>query len=341
MKILMTGYHNPHFTNTMVYRENAVRALAQDLISFDDRQYRLPGRLRQSVPALERWDLQRMNAQLLRTAETERPDICIVVGGHRILPETVERLVASGITTALWTSDVPINFDNILKAAPHYDHVFCAGTEAMDILQRQGRTRLVWLPFACDAEAHAAVELTDDDRRAYTHDVVFVGSYYPNRAHVLEGAADMDIRIWGPNWRRLVKTSPLIGKVRDARLAFQEWTKIYSAAKIVVVVHFEDPRVPCHQVSPKVFEAMACGSFVLTDKQKDLGLLFESGLHLGVYRGSVDLRHKIAYYLQHEDERAEIARRGCEDVRRQHTYQDRMARMLSVLTEYRTRKARV
>lgn len=338
MKILMSGYHNPHFTNTTVYRENAVRALGHELISFDDRQYCFPGRLRQAMAGLERYELKKMNERLLRIANNQRPDVCIVLGGHRIFPGTVERLNALGIKTALWTSDVPIEFDNIIQAAPCYTHVFCAGTEAMNLLHQLEPTCLAWLPFGCDTGAHRPVKLTEEERHRYDHDVVFVGSYYPNRARVLESVADMDIHVWGPHWRKLSADSPLRPKASDAWLGYDEWVKIYNAAKIVVVAHFEDPSIPCHQISPKVFEAMACGSFVLTDAQKDLEGLFEDGRQLAVYRGPSELRAKLDHYLQYEDERQQIARCGYEEVSRNHTYEARMARIVSVLQEHRTKR---
>jgi hypothetical protein len=124
MKIIVVSYHNPHFVNSTVYREKAVAALGHELISFDDRSFLVPGRIRQRAPFLQAWDLRRLNNSLIRLARKTKPDLCLVVGGHEVLPDTVDQIKAMGIKAALWTSDAPFYFDNILRAAPRDDHLF-------------------------------------------------------------------------------------------------------------------------------------------------------------------------------------------------------------------------
>jgi hypothetical protein len=61
MKILFSGYHNPNFLTITEYMERAVKALGHDLMFFDDRQHVIPGRMRQRVKWLDRFDLQHIN----------------------------------------------------------------------------------------------------------------------------------------------------------------------------------------------------------------------------------------------------------------------------------------
>ncbi len=330
MKILLVAYHNPNFTNTVFYREQAVKALGHELFSFDDRDFILPGSIRAAFPYLHKWDLARLNKALVHRAKSLRPDLCLVVGGHRVLPETVSGISRIGIKIVLWTTDVPIDFKNILDAAPNYGHLYCAGTEALDIFKAKGLGSASWLPFACDPSMHTKLELTATDRQLWSCDVVFVGSYYPNRARVLEGIADLNLGIWGPYWNKLPLQSPLKAMATDIKMNYDQWVKVYNAAKIAIVVHYEDPLVPCHQVSPKLFEAMACGVFVLTDRQRDVQGLFKDGQHLVFFDGPQDLRTKIEYYLAHEDERRMIAENGYHEVRKAHTYEHRIRSIIDL-----------
>ena len=333
MKILLSAFHNPNFVNTVVYRERAIEALGHKLIRFDDRKFLLPGRLREKVKALQMWDLKRLNCQLVNLAEKEKPELFMSIGGQRILPETIVDLKALGIKTALWTTDVPIDFENILKCSPIYDHVFCAGTEAMDIFEENGLKSARWIPFGCDPEFHKPVSLSEDERKKYARDIIFVGSYYPNRAKLLESLADFNIGIWGPYWSKLDQQSPLQGKIVESKLNFDEWIKIYSAAKIVIVVHYQNPKIPCHQVSPKLFEAMACKCFVMTDSQKDAKALFTDGQHVIFFENEKDLREKVKYFLQQDDARRSIALQGYKEAIAHHTYQGRFQKMFSLITD--------
>ena len=49
------------------------------------------------------------------------------------------------------------------------------------------------------------------------------------------------------------------------------------------------------------------------------------------YESIPDMMDKIQYFLNHENERAEIARNGFEKIKAEHTYQQRVEEILSVL----------
>ena len=331
MKILCVSYHNPNFVNTTVYRERAIKELGHDLVSFDDRSFLISGRVRQAVGFLQKWDLERLNEKLIRLVDRRKPDLCLVVGGYNILKETVLKLKKRGVVTSLWTTDVPINFENIIKTAPFYDHVFCAGTEAVALLKSSGVREATWVPYGCDPEYHRPVDLTGEEKKKYGRDISFVGSFYPNRARVLESISDLDLAVWGPYWSRLDKASPITSKAVSAKLNYDEWIKIYSASKINLVIHYDDGKTPCNQASPKLYETLACKAFALVDDQHDARVLFEDGRHLVFFTDENDLKKKIRYYLDHPDERDKIAEAGYREVLDKHTYRHRISRILSVI----------
>ncbi|MFH1879123.1 MAG: glycosyltransferase [Candidatus Omnitrophota bacterium] len=324
MKILCVGYHNPNFVNTTVYREKAVRDLGHKTVEFDDRGFFLPGRLRDRFVFFQEWDLNRLNKRLMNCVDAETPDICLIVGGHHILPDTVRYINGKNIITVLWTTDSPWYFDNVLKAAPAYKHIFCAGTEAIEIFEREGIKGAAWLPFACDPDYHKPAGLCASEKARYGKDVVSVGSFYPNRAEIMEKISDFDIGVWGPYWDRIGAFSPLRGKVTDVKINYSEWVKIYSAARVVLVLHYDDKKTPCYQASPKLYEAMACGAFVISDNQRDVKNLFENGKHLVIFNSVEDLREKLKFYIANEDQRAAIAMAGYKEVLEKHTYKDRI-----------------
>jgi len=225
---------------------------------------------------------------------------------------------------------VPRGFKGIIKAAPRYDHVFCAGTEAVKLMKVKAGVDAVWVPFACDPEYHYRVNVPPNERRNFASDIAFVGSYYPNRMKVLESVSGLDVKVWGPGWAEGAQGSPLCKKIVSAHIECREWRKIFSEAKIVTVIHYDDGETPCDQASPKLFEALACGSFVLCDRQKDAVELFRDGEHLVFFDGAADLKEKSAYFLQVPDERDRIALSGQREVIKKHTYEHRIKKILDV-----------
>lgn len=331
MKILFSGYHNPDFLTITEYMERAIENLGHDSFIFDDRQHILPGRLRRRIGWLNRFDLNQINKRLISLAYEAKPDIAIVTGGHRITSQTVTTLKNIGARTVLWTIDAPLNFQPIIDVAPLYDYIFCQGTEAIELLDQAGIKGANWLPMACDPAAHRPVELSPQEKEHYGSDVVFVGSYYPNRGELFEKLIRFNLGVWGPGWDKLHRHSPLRTFLKGGKTKPDEWLKIYSASKIVLAIHYQAPEIsfPVYQASPRVFEALACGAFVISDNQKDVFSLFKEGSHLVRFDSPDDIVDKITYYLDHSDDRQKISRKGRQEVFNEHTYEDRIKKLLS------------
>lgn len=97
--------------------------------------------------------------------------------------------------------------------------------------------------------------------------------------------------------------------------------------------HYQDPesRFPVYQASPRTFEAMACGGFVISNYQRDVFALFKNGVHLVGYDGHQDLITKIKFYLSHPSERKKIAEQGRQEVLGNHQYTHRIEKLLSIV----------
>jgi len=331
MKIIFSSNKNPHFVTITEYVESALRKEGEVLF-FDDRDFVIPGRIRKRLNSLQRWDLSRINNSLIRIIDKFNPDVFLEAGGHRILPGTVENVKGKGIKTVLWTIDPPRNFEPIIKSAPFYDFVFCGGSEAIEILNKYNIRNFYFLPFACDTDYAYPVEVNKEERNIYGSDIVFVGSYYPNRLEILERISDFNLGVWGPGWQRIPRHSPLKECIRKAEgVSYREWRKIYSSSKIVLTIHYQDGRTLCYQASPRVYEVLACRCFLLSDNQRDVIRLFESKNHLDVFNDVDELRNKINYYLNNEEERKAIAARGYEEVINKHTYLHRVNKILDII----------
>lgn len=337
MKILLSTCRNPHFATITEYIEIALKTAGYDILFFNDMNFVIPGRIRSRISYLHNLDLKFLNKKLFAQVRSFKPDVFLEVGGHRILPETVEDIKKCRVKTALLTIDAPRDFEPVAKAAPQYDYIFTGGSEAYEILKDAGVKNLHWLPFACDPDFHKPVSLTDDEKQIYGCNIAFVGSVhpelYPYRVKILESLSNYDLAIWGPGTEDLPSDSPLKPLIRGGKTPYNVWTKIYSAAKIVLCIHFKDlyGKIPCYQASPRVYEIMACKGFLMVDNQKDVLTLFRDREDLVVFKDIDDLKHLVAYYLHHPEERQKIAETGYKTVLSKHTYKHRIREMLSII----------
>jgi hypothetical protein len=89
------------------------------------------------------------------------------------------------------------------------------------------------------------------------------------------------------------------------------------------------------EITRRIYEAMACGKFVLTDKiSEKTGLYrhFADGIHFVTYSNPEDLIAKINYYLDNDEERENIAACGLSAVQ-EHSAMSRVQQLLEIYKE--------
>lgn len=103
--------------------------------------------------------------------------------------------------------------------------------------------------------------------------------------------------------------------------------KIFEAAKINLNITSKTIQTG---ITQRIFDSLANGGFVITNYQAELYDLFTPGEDLVVYESLEDLVEKVQYYLEHEEERKQIAMHGYETVKQYHTYDVRLKQMLEL-----------
>ena len=83
----------------------------------------------------------------------------------------------------------------------------------------------------------------------------------------------------------------------------------------------------------RVIDIMGAGGFVLTSYCPETAELFEEDKEIVMFRTPEELAEKVAYYLAHDKERRQIARRGYEKVMQCYTYEKKMRDMVEWLTD--------
>ena len=77
----------------------------------------------------------------------------------------------------------------------------------------------------------------------------------------------------------------------------------------------------------RVLDILACGGFLLSNAQPEVCEYFEDGKELVVFHSMDELIEYTGYYLEHEDERKEIASEGLLKVKKAFRYEDRLKEM--------------
>ena len=81
----------------------------------------------------------------------------------------------------------------------------------------------------------------------------------------------------------------------------------------------------------RCFDILGAGGFLLTNYQTDLARHFVSGEDYVYYDGRKDILDKIEYYLNHDDERKEIALNAHNKILKEHTFDIRVGQIIELV----------
>jgi hypothetical protein len=223
-------------------------------------------------------------------------------GSHYIFPKRLK-------PSALWLIDthLTLRFDTVM--ALNFSYIFTAQKLGAQKLLACGFSNVYWLPLACDPATHGRVNAQK------IYDIGFVGNLrVDDRFQFLR---DIKGRYW----------NSYIDKATHYDMA-----GIYSQSRLVL------NRSIKNDLNMRVFEGLCSGSLLLTDAVGNIEELFKNDEHLILYRSDEEAFKKIDLILGGAVDEDAIAKNGCEQVRKYHTYDNRVMAILDTVVSIKAKK---
>jgi spore maturation protein CgeB len=265
---------------------------------------------------LMRVGYEEMNRSLLRLVRKFEPDLlfCVLFEeqlDRRTLIEISER---TSTTTFNWFCDDHWRFDSYSRHwAPCFNWVATTDEDAFERYHRLGFDHALMTQWACNPTVyHPRVS----EPRL---DVTFVGQPHSDRRRLVErlAAAGTDVTCWGQGWS-------------GGRLTLDEMVSVFSRSRINL--NFSKASAgKARQLKARPFEIAACGGFVLTENAPGLDRYFRPGEEIGTFQNGRDLVRQVERFLDDEELRASIARRGAIRARTEHTYTRRLEELFAAM----------
>ena len=148
--------------------------------------------------------------RILADAGATRYDLALVDGGHLVSPRLVRRLKERADQVILVNLDNPYvprdgaKWRLLRKAAVEYDLCVVNRRSTAEAALRSGARKVMQTDFAADEVVHRPRALTEEERARFTSDVVFVGTWMPERGPFLATlvARGVPLQIWGERWSK-------------------------------------------------------------------------------------------------------------------------------------------
>ena len=197
--------------------------------------------------------------------------------------------------------------------ASHIDAVLFASKIDTAEMYARGHNNVFWIPEACNSRVHRGLDL----ERSY--DTAFIGQQDVTNIK-RKGQTRLDfLKHLESNYKSFIGRG----------FYGEEYAKWLNKAKL----GFDRPIT--HDIGTRLFEIAACGAVPLyprLDVPFGIEELMEENIHYVAYDDTVeDLAEKVKYYLEHDEERKQIALRAQKHVLASHTYCNRVEQILQIL----------
>ena len=226
----------------------------------------------------------------------------------------------------MWNISHPnkINYDDYEK----YDMVFIASENYAKTLENRLNTQVETL-YQCTDPNIFFTEKEDD----LYEDILFVGMARGVYREIVKDSIrkGFDINIYGVGWKKFIDEK----FIKGGFIPNDELHKYYSSCRILLNDHWEDMK-ELDFPSNRLFDALACGTFIISDDVPSVESLFEG--NVVTYKNADDLEEKINYYLKNPRECEEMALKGKEIVLKNHTFDNRVEDLLYYLKQLKLDK---
>jgi spore maturation protein CgeB len=274
------------------------------------------------------------NARVERAAASFEPDILIAFKGPFLTRSTLRLLRRRGIRLYNYYPDLMVFAVGtpLEDALPEYDCVFDTKRVGDPLTaQRIPLRSRVFLPHGYDPDVHVPLKVDVDDERRYGCDASFVGTWSPLKEETLLKLVtlrpSLDLRIRGNSWERC--RSRTLGRfVRGPAFKGTAYVRAIAATRINLGL-LGVTREARDETTTRTYEIPACRAFMLHERTRELGELFEVDKEVATFGDTRELAEQLDYYLSHPEERHALAAAGYRRAVPAYSYDRRMAALLA------------
>jgi len=240
-------------------------------------------------------------------------DINIVLRGLRDYDINYDEI------NVMWNISHPdlVTYDEYDK----YDIVFIASERYANILKTKLNTQVETLFQCTDPDVFYT-----EKHENLSENILFVGVTRGIYREIVKDCLEKnhDLSIFGVGWDEFIDKELIKGEF----IPNDELYKYYSSCKILLNDHWQDMK-DLDFPSNRLFDALACGTFVISDDIPSAKTLFDGNII--TYSDADDLDEKIKFYLDNPQEREKLSKKGKEIVLKNHTFDNRVDEILNCL----------
>ena len=255
------------------------------------------------------------NEAVLNLVNQKQYDIVWIDKGQTIFPKTL-KLIKEVSPQTMIVSYSPDNMalrhnqtQQYLECIPLYDYIVTNKSYIVGDLKKMGAQHVLFVNNSYEESFHYPRELTAHDIEELGGDVGFVGAWEKERCESICYLADhgIRVRVFGVGkWMNYKNYSPNL-RIEGRSLMGDDYCKSLQAFKISLCFL---RKMNYDQQTTRTVEIPALVGVMLAERTKEHLALFEESKEAAYFSSNEELLEKCRYYLEHEEERKQIAENG-------------------------------
>ena len=261
------------------------------------------------------WFGRLIDSGLERALGSRRFDVCHVDGGEWVTPQVIRRLRQHARRIVNYNIDDPTGprdgprFTAYRQAVPEYDLLVVVREENVPELKSLGAQRVMRVYRSADEINHAPRSVSALDRLAWSSDVLFLGSWFPDRGPFLVDLIQrgVPLTIRGPNWHKAPEWKRLQPHWAGGAIGGDDYARAIQCARINLGLLSHDNR---DSHTTRSLEIPSLGGLLCAERTDEHQALYREGEEALFWRDAQECAGVCADILADEPRRARIAEAG-------------------------------
>ncbi|MGA9754609.1 MAG: glycosyltransferase [Desulfobaccales bacterium] len=260
-------------------------------------------------------------------------DVIFVDNGELVGCKVLKVLKQVSSIIINYNNDDPFGFRDkkkwrlYLEAVPHYDLLAVVRSVNVAEAYSLGAKKVLQVFMAVD-ELDGPREITPQDRRRFPHEVLFIGTWMPERGPFLQELmkAGVPLAMYGNSWQKAPEWPQLQAVWQGPAIYGDDYLKAIQLAKISLGLLSKGNR-DLH--TTRTFEIPYCGGLLCAERTSEHLQLYQEDVEAVYWSDVKECIEKCQYLLNNDKIRQEIAENGRRRCLRNGIFNERnLAKML-------------
>lgn len=304
-------------SGTCLDRANAIKRLGHQLTQIDLRKL-LPKTIwvdrvtwKIGGDLFAPWILNKLPQQL----SGQHYDICYIDGGEWVTPKVIGMLRKYAKVVINYNIDDPYGSRDgarskaYRKSVPYYDLIVVVREENLDEAKHLGAKNVMHVYRAADEVSHAPRVLTEQDHRKWDSEVLFLGTWMPERGPFLLSLIQQGVplTIRGGRWQKAPEWPLLEPYWKGGSIEGDDYAKAIQCAKVNIGLLSKGNR-DLH--TTRSAEIPAIGSLFCAERTRDHLAMYQEGIEALFWQDATECAEMCKFALENETRRVAISDAG-------------------------------